>query len=97
MRTSRPRREVTSPLAPTGNADVFEAVFRLEILGPGGAVETARTITATSGSGTRGTWSVTVPLGPASAGADTIGVFTVSEKDGTTRENVVDIPIVVTR
>jgi germination protein M len=88
---------VTSPLTLKGTADVFEAVFRLEVLDPGGAVRTARTITATSGTGTRGTWSVTVPLDLASPGAATIRVFTVSVKDGTTHENVIEIPIVMTR
>lgn len=87
---------VTSPLHLTGTANVFEAVFQLEVLGPDGTVKAFRTVTASSGTGTRGTWSATVPFSLGEPGVGGVRVFTLSAKDGTTRENVVDVPLNMT-
>ena len=44
---------VGSPLAVSGTANTFEATFRVELLTTSGSKLAKRTVTATSGSGTR--------------------------------------------
>ena len=75
---------MASPISLRGTANVFEAVFQLEVLDPNGAVKATRTVMASSGTGTRGTWSASVPFSLGEAGAGRIRVFTLSAKDGTT-------------
>lgn len=84
-----PFEEVTSPLRVTGTANTFEATFQYELLDPDGEVVDENFVTATSGTGTRGTFDFTT--GP----FDEIGalrVFELSAKDGS-RLNVVEIPL----
>jgi hypothetical protein len=52
---------VSSPVDAAGTADVFEATFVVEIWSADKRVGT-KTITATSGSGTRGTWAAALPV-----------------------------------
>jgi Sporulation and spore germination/Immunoglobulin-like domain of bacterial spore germination len=52
---------VSSPVHAAGTADVFEATFVVETWSGGKRVGT-KTITATSGSGTRGTWTATLSV-----------------------------------
>jgi len=52
---------VRSPLRIAGTANTFEATFTLE-LRTGGRLLAKRVVTATSGSGTRGTFDLTVPF-----------------------------------
>ena len=72
---------VTSPMHVTGTADVFEAVFFLEVTDGVGTVLTTQRIMATCGTGCPGTFDVTVsfqsPPGPL-----TLKAYTLSAKDG---------------
>ena len=65
---SGPKRDstVSSPVHASGTADVFEATLVAEIWS-GGKLLRTQTLTASSGTGTRGTWTATfdVPPGPA--------------------------------
>lgn len=86
---------VHRPLTAAGTANVFEAAFRLQVLGAGGQVLLDTPVKASSGTGTRGTWSVVnakaLPLGAAR-----LRVFSASAKDGSPT-NVVEVPITITR
>jgi hypothetical protein len=57
---------VTSPVHASGTANVFEATFQVEVWSGDEKLRT-QTITATSGSGTRGTWKATIELPPGPA------------------------------
>lgn len=57
-----PEEAVTSPLEVRGTANTFEATFQLEVLGADDAVLARQFVTATSGSGQRGTFAVSVPV-----------------------------------
>ena len=54
-------QEVTSPLRIAGSSNVFEATHQINVTDPEGLIIAEKTVTATSGTGTRGTWSVEVP------------------------------------
>lgn len=84
---------ISSPVRLTGTANVFEATFQAEVRAADGAVAAHQTVTATSGTGTRGTFDVSLsfdlPPGPA-----TVAVFALSAKDGSPID-VVEIPVTV--
>jgi germination protein M len=85
--------EVTSPLEVTGTANTFEANFEYEVTDPDGQVVDENFVTATSGSGTRGTFDFTTK------DVDEVGslvVFERSAEDGS-RINEVEIPLRTTR
>jgi Immunoglobulin-like domain of bacterial spore germination/Sporulation and spore germination len=85
--------DVESPLNVTGTANTFEANFQYELTDTDGRIVDQNFVTATSGTGTRGTFDFTtkeytVPF-------DGIGhliVFESSAKDGS-RINLVEIPL----
>lgn len=77
---------VTSPLRVTGTADVFEAVFFLEVRDGSGHVLVTQRVQATSGTGTRGTFDATLSFTASTAGPGTIVAFTRSAKDGARHE-----------
>ena len=83
--------EVTSPLRATGTANTFEANFQYELLDSKGNVVDENFVTATSGTGTRGTFDFTTD---AVADFATLVVFESSAKDGS-RMNEVEIPLTV--
>lgn len=83
---------ITSPVRITGTANVFEAVFRVNIVDYDGLIIADKVVTATSGTGTRGTFDVTVPYKLTKAGPGSIIVFAESPKDGS-QINVMEIPI----
>ncbi len=66
----------------TGTADVFEAQFRLQVLDSAGRALADAPVSATCGSGCRGTFDVTVPYRISTAGWGTLRVFEPSAKDG---------------
>jgi Immunoglobulin-like domain of bacterial spore germination/Sporulation and spore germination len=70
---------VTSPVRAAGTANVFEATFQVEIWSGGKLLDT-KTITATSGSGTPGTWQTRLALPPGEA---RLVFYDASAKDGT--------------
>jgi hypothetical protein len=64
----QPQREatVTSPVRVSGTADVFEGTLAVDVWSNGTKLRT-QIINASSGSGTRGTWSATIALPPGPA------------------------------
>jgi len=83
---------VTSPVRITGTANVFEATFHVDIVDWDGLILAEETVMATSGSGTRGTFDVTIPFKLRKAGPGSIIAFTYSAEDGS-QTNVVEIPV----
>ncbi len=84
--------QVESPLRITGTANVFEATFQINIVDGDGRIIADQTVTATSGSGERGTFDVTVPFDAGQWSRGALIVFEYSAKDGS-QQNVVEIPL----
>ena len=80
-----------SPLVVKGTANVFEAVFQVQILDSAGKIIVKKTVSASAGTGTRGTFSAVVPFSTSSA-TGTLKAFSLSPKDGKP-ENVVTVPL----
>jgi hypothetical protein len=89
----QPGDAVSSPLRVHGNADAFEATFQLELVDGTGDVVASRTVTATSGSGERGSFDVTIPFADAKPGRGKLVAFEASAENGQ-RIHVVEIPVV---
>jgi Immunoglobulin-like domain of bacterial spore germination/Sporulation and spore germination len=73
---------VHSPVRVRGSADVFEGVFRLRLTDAAGRVAADVRVRATSGTGTRGTFDVTVPYHASRTGGGTLTAYYLSAKDG---------------
>lgn len=84
-----PFEEVTTPLTVTGTANTFEATFHYELLDADGNVVDESFVTATSGTGTRGTFEFTTAEVDEVA---TLVVFERSAEDGS-RMREVRIPL----
>jgi hypothetical protein len=89
--------DAASPLRVTGTANTFEANFEYELTDTDGKIVDESFVTATSGSGTRGTFdfttdAFTVPFD----GVGALIVFERSAEDGS-RINLVEIPLRMTR
>lgn len=87
-----PGQLVKSPVNVWGSSNVFEAVSQLEITDPDGLIIAKKTVHATSGSGTRGTFSVNVPFKTKRSGLGEVISFVLSAKDGS-RQDIVEIPV----
>jgi hypothetical protein len=87
-----PGDAVTSPFRVTGTANTFEATFIVTLIDAKGAKVYEQPAMATSGSGTRGTFDVTVAFTGAAPGAGTLRVWESSARDGSAT-NVVEIPV----
>lgn len=87
---------VESPIRVFGSANTFEANFTIRILDAGGAVLKETFVTATSGTGTRGTFDVRVPVGRGRSGPVTLVAFEPSAKDGTPLHTV-RVPLELSR
>lgn len=85
---------VTSPLRVTGTANVFEAVFRVEIVDAAGLEIVDEMVQATSGTGTRGTFDVTLRFKASRPGPGSLIVYYDSPKDGS-KVVVDEIPVVL--
>lgn len=83
---------VDSPMRVRGTANVFEAVFRINVVDWDGLIIADEVVTASSGTGTRGTFDVTIPFTVESAGRGALIVFAESPKDGSPID-VVEIPL----
>jgi germination protein M len=83
---------VSSPMRITGTANTFEAAFTITITDWDGKVIVEKNATATSGTGTRGTFDVTVPFTWSLYPRGALTVSESSAKDGSTI-NVVEIPL----
>jgi hypothetical protein len=82
-------QEVETPLRVTGTANTFEATFEYELRDSAGKVVDSNFVTATSGTGTRGTFDFTTKKVDDAA---TLVVFERSAEDGS-RTNEVEIPL----
>ncbi len=95
VETPRPEARIASPLVLSGTANTFEATFEYELIDSAGQIVSKHFATATSGSGTRGTFHLTIPFSGAVAGAGKLVVYESSAKDGS-RIHVVEIPLQLT-
>ena len=89
-----PFASVSSPLRVWGTANTFEATFEYDVVDGAGKVVANHFVTATSGSGTRGTYDVTIRFS-ARAGSGKLVVYELSAKDGS-RIHQVEIPLAFT-
>ena len=88
-----PGSRVTSPLRIWGTANVFEAVFRVELIDGAGRVVASQAVRAASGTGTRGSFDVTFPFS-APAGLAVLNAFDLSARDGS-RQDLVAVALQV--
>jgi hypothetical protein len=91
-----PFQKVRSPLHASGTANTFEATFQYELRDLDGKVVARHFVTATSGSGTRGTFDVTIPFHFHHPGMGAFVVYELSAEDGS-RIHQVEIPVELTR
>lgn len=73
---------ITSPVTITGTSNVFEAVHQLNVTDAEGGIVAEKVVNASSGTGTRGTWSVTCDFTTPRDGLGEIIVWAASPKDG---------------
>ncbi len=87
-----PFAHVTSPIRATGTANTFEATFQYDLRDPAGKLLRTHFVTATSGTGERGTFAFSVPFESTGAGTGKLVVYELSAKDGS-RIHQVEIPV----
>jgi germination protein M len=88
-----PFQDVTSPIRATGTANTFEATFNYELTDTDGKIVDENFVTATSGTGTRGTFDFTTkPFTVPFDGMGSLVVFERSAEDGS-RTKLVEIPV----
>lgn len=92
LESPTPGKEVSSPIRLQGTSNTFEATMQIEIIDSAGEVIYRDFATATSGTGTRGTFDVTVDVDIQTEGFGTIVMFEESAQDGS-RINVIEIPV----
>jgi Immunoglobulin-like domain of bacterial spore germination len=90
-----PFQAVTAPLRVPGTANTFEATFEYELTDPDRKVLSHDFVTATSGSGTRGTFDFTIPF-EAPNGLGNLIVYERSAADGS-KTHMVEIPLSLPR
>ena len=81
VETPLPHEAVTSPLHVRGTANTFEATFDVRLFDAAGRKLLQRFVTATSGSGTRGTYDVTLTF-PDTVEPRWLEVFEPSAENG---------------
>ncbi len=87
-----PGDTVSSPVTVAGESNTFEATVRIRVLGADGSVLADTFTTATSGTGTWGTFGVNVPFARGANATGKVVVFEDSPKDGS-MVNVVEVPV----
>lgn len=87
-----PEQNVARPLRVMGTANTFEATFEYELVDSADKVIAKHFVTATSGSGTRGTFDFTVEYPAGHAGPGKLVVYESSAKDGS-RIHVLELPV----
>ena len=87
-----PSRRSSSPLRAEGTANTFEANFAFTITDSDGTLLAENFVTATSGTGTRGTFEFSEPFTADSGEEISLTVFENSAEDGS-RMNEVEIPL----
>lgn len=91
-----PADTITPPLRVRGTANTFEATLYLRVVDKSGAVLVDRFVTATSGSGTRGTFEASLPIDAATLGDANLVAYERSAENGA-EINAVTIPIRLSR
>jgi len=87
-----PQEDVEPGFEVTGTANTFEATFNYELKDASGKVLSKNFVTATSGSGTRGTFRFTVPYEVDEPQQGTLLVFELSAENGS-RIHESEIPL----
>jgi germination protein M len=87
-----PGESVESGFEVTGTANTFEATFSYELKDAAGKVIAKNFVTATSGSGTRGTFRFTVPYEVPKPQQGALVAFELSAADGS-RTHEVEVPL----
>lgn len=77
-----PGDRVASPITLRGTANTFEASFIVEVLDKDGKALSQKTVTATSGSGERGTFATQIGFDTADEQAGTLYLYEPSAEDG---------------
>jgi spore germination protein GerM len=88
----RPGDEIASPVRLTGSANVFEAVFQIEVVDGEGLIVAEERVMPSAGTGTRGTFEVSVDVEPWRPGLGAIVASIRSPRDGA-REVVAEVPV----
>jgi germination protein M len=81
LETPTPGDTIKTPLRIAGTANTFEATFQVDLQDANGKVIVHKTVTATSGSGTRGTFAETIPF-DAEPGPARVVVYENSAENG---------------
>ena len=92
VETPLPFEAVTGPVRVAGTANTFEATFTVELDAADGTVLDRHSVTATSGSGTRGTYVTTVAYPAGRTGDATVKVWEASAENGQPL-GTVEIPV----
>ena len=87
-----PGDTLTSPVHVTGTANTFEATFQIRLTDAAGNKVYDHYATATSGTGTRGTYDETISFTTSNHGTGALTVLELSAKDGS-EINVVTFPV----
>lgn len=87
-----PFDDASSPLRITGSANTFEATFQINVTDGDGLIVYDEFATATSGTGTRGTFDETVEFEVPRAGMGSVILFEYSAQDGR-QINIVEVPV----
>lgn len=87
---------VSSPLRVTGSANTFEATFLANVVDWDGKIVAEQVVTATCGTGCRGTFDVTIPFEWSGEPRGALIVLEQSAEDGSPI-NVVEIPLAFER
>ncbi len=89
-----PFQAVSSPMHLAGTANTFEATFQYELRDAQGKILAKHFATATSGSGTRGTFDLKVPFDATSGGSGRLRVYEDSAANGKPI-HVVEFPVLI--
>jgi len=90
-----PGETTTSTISVTGSANTYEATFNYRLEDAAGKLLAKHFVTATSGSGTRGTFAFTVPFSVDSSQDGVLKVFELSAEDGAVvHERVIPLHLV---
>jgi spore germination protein GerM len=81
-----------NPLTVTGVANVFEATFRVQLLGATRGLLVDRQVMASCGTGCWGDYNATIPYEVSQAQWGTLRVFDISAKDGS-HQDVTEYPV----
>jgi len=92
VETPAPMDHLSSPVRISGSADVFEATFQVQLTDGAGRVIASRVVTATAGTGTRGSFDVSVTYALPVGGEGHLTAFDLSAQDGS-RLHEVDVPV----